>query len=168
MQPALACKRIRQLYCGEIHGACGLLSAVPLIVWRGNKSLVRCKRYELRKMFRTASWLVYGARWFTASGFERSSQGFDPRDDEAFFLDAGLFCSGSMRLTHSRLIAAIAHSSSLALTLALGVLLPSTLLSEAPQCTCKHSNPSLANYTSHCLHGLPLSTTRRGSFLCHL
>jgi hypothetical protein len=32
-------------------------------------------------MFRTASWLVYGARWFTASGFERSAQGFDARDD---------------------------------------------------------------------------------------
>ena len=31
-------------------------------------------------MFRTATWLIYGTRWFTASGFERSAQGFDARD----------------------------------------------------------------------------------------
>jgi hypothetical protein len=34
-------------------------------------------------MFRTATWLAYGARWFTASGYERSAQGFDPRDNQA-------------------------------------------------------------------------------------
>jgi hypothetical protein len=33
-------------------------------------------------MFRTASWLVYGAKWYKASGFERSAQRFDARDDQ--------------------------------------------------------------------------------------
>ena len=37
---------------------------------------------SVTEMLRTASWLVYGARWFTASGYERSAQGFDPRDDQ--------------------------------------------------------------------------------------
>ena len=41
-------------------------------------------------MFRTASWLIYGARWFTASGYERSAQGFDARDDHVRSVPDGL------------------------------------------------------------------------------
>ena len=37
-------------------------------------------------MLRTASWLIYGARWFTASGYERSAQGFDSRDDQVMLV----------------------------------------------------------------------------------
>lgn len=67
---------------GGARHACGLLPVAPLIVSRGMKSSETGSRHALGDMFRTASWLVYGARWFTASGFERSAQGFDPRDDQ--------------------------------------------------------------------------------------
>jgi hypothetical protein len=48
-------------WCSELKMAGGLKKSMPA-------------------MFRTATWLIYGTRWFTASGFERSAQGFDARD----------------------------------------------------------------------------------------
>ena len=65
-------------------------------------------------MFRTVSWLVYGARWFTASGFERSAQGFDVRDDHVKKLRRAAAPAYLMRDT-GRLIAAIGLMSSPAL-----------------------------------------------------
>jgi hypothetical protein len=37
-------------------------------------------------MLRTASWLAYGVRWFTAAGYERSAKGFDSSDEVRAFM----------------------------------------------------------------------------------
>jgi hypothetical protein len=70
-----------------------------------------------RVMFRTASWLVYGARWFTASGYERSAQGFDARDDHVNCFPTDI--ASASHVTLGRSIAAIDPTSLLARTRAL-------------------------------------------------
>jgi hypothetical protein len=75
------------------------------------------EKLEVRVMFRTASWLVYGARWFTASGYERSAQGFDARDDHVNYFPTDIASASHVILGRS--IAAIDLTSLLARTRAL-------------------------------------------------
>ena len=66
--PTLACM---ELVCEGWGGGCR---------WCSELKMAGGLKKSMPAMFRTATWLIYGTRWFTASGFERSAQGFDARD----------------------------------------------------------------------------------------
>jgi hypothetical protein len=99
---------------------------------------------SLSIMLRTASWLVYGARWFTASGYERSAQGFDPRDDEVKRARRAQALPHARSRLIGRLIAAIDLTSSPVQTPALDAPWLSALPSAEPPFTCAHAAAALA------------------------